>query len=334
MVAGGTRLVAQATSSSPTVPAPSAAIATGTVTTDSIRSPALGVVKRFVVWTPPGYAGDTARRYPVLYALHGMWGRETDWTRHGALATVLDSLVAAGMPAPIVVMPDGDDGWWTTWHGLVDLPGCRREPRDENADSFCVPWAKYDDYVARDLVAKVDSGWRTVARREGRGLLGLSMGGYGATTLALRYPDVFAAAASHSGVLAPMLPADTVPWREGARARALAQWYGPRMWGAMRLAFGTDSVSWTARDPVRLLDRLRARGAVPPALWADVGRDDRYAPMTRAWRDALAARGVPLVYAEREGGHAWSYWRSAVTTSVPWLVAQLATRLASPAVPR
>lgn len=298
--------------------------APGTVVTDSLRSPSLGVWKRFVVWTPPGYARDAARRYPVLYALHGMWGRETDWIRHGQIATVLDSLVAAGMPAPIVVMPDGDDGWWTTWHGLVDLPACRREPRDENADTFCVPWAKYDDYVARDLVARVDSTYRTDARRAARGVLGLSMGGYGATTLALRYPDVFAAAASHSGVLAPMLPADTVPWRGGERTRALATWYGGRMWGAMRLAFGSDSVSWTARDPVRLLDRLRARGVALPALWADVGRDDRYAPMTRAWRDALAARGVPLVYAEREGGHAWSQWRTAITTSLPWMMAQLA----------
>lgn len=296
----------------------------GTVVTDSVKSNALGAWKKIVVWLPPGYARDTVRRHPVVYALHGLWGRETDWVRHGGIATVLDSLVAAGMPAPIVVMPDGDDAWWTTWHGLVDLPACRREPRDENADTFCVPWAKYDDYVARDLVAKVDSAWRTDARREARGILGLSMGGYGATTLALRYPDVFAAAASHSGVLAPLLPGDTAAWAGGAKARALAGWYGGRMWGTMRLAFGADSVSWTARDPVRLLDRLLARGTPVPALWADVGRDDRYAPMSRAWRDACTTRRVSLVYAEREGGHAWSYWRNAVTMSLPWLLGRLA----------
>ena len=297
--------------------------ARGTLVTDSLRSPALGVWKRFVVWLPPGYAAAPARRWPVLYALHGHYGRETDWVRAGALDATLDSLVAAGMPAAIVVMPDGDDGWWTTWHGLVDIAACRREPRDENADTYCVPWAKYDDYVARDLVARVDSSWRTIARRDGRALFGLSMGGYGATTLALRYPDVFAAAASHSGVLAPALPADTVPWRGGAKARALDAWYG-RIGASVRLAFGRDSVSWTARDPVRLLDRLLARGAPLPALWADVGTDDKYAPMSRAWRDACAARGVPLAYDERPGAHAWSWWRAASARSVPWLVARLA----------
>ena len=300
------------------------------VTTDSIRSNALGAWKKVVVWTPPGYdARDTVRRYPVVYALHGAWGRETDWVRHGALDRTLDSLVAAGMRAPIVVMPDGDDGWWATWASLVDVAGCRREPRDENADTYCVPWGKYDDYVARDLVARIDSAYRTDARREARAVLGLSMGGYGAITLALRYPDVFAAAASHSGVLAPALPADTVPWSEGRRVRALERWY-TRLWAPLRVAFGTDSVSWTARDPVRLLDRARARGAPLPALWADVGDDDPYAPQTRAFRAACAARGVPLAGADRPGMHAWSWWRAAASRSLPWLLARLAPPTASP----
>lgn len=297
--------------------------ARGTLVSDTLRSNALGVRKHVLVWLPPGYATDTVRRFPVIYALHGHYGRESDWVRAGALDTTLDSLVAAGMPAPIVVMPDGDDGWWTTWHGLVDTPACRREPRDENADTYCVPWAKYDDYVARDLVARIDSTYRTIARREGRATMGLSMGGYGATTLALRYPDVFAAAASHSGVLAPALPADTVPWANGAKVRALDAWYG-RVGASVRLAFGRDSVSWTARDPVRLLDRLLARGGPVPALLADVGTDDKYAPMSRAWRDACVARGVPLAYDERPGQHAWSWWRAAAARSVPWLVARLA----------
>ena len=298
--------------------------ARGSVTTDSLRSNALGAWKKFVVWTPPGYdARDTTRRYPVVYALHGAWGRETDWVALGGLDRTLDSLAAAGMRAPIVVMPDGDDGWWTTWAQLVDVAGCRRTPRDENADTYCVPWGKYDDYVARDLVARVDSTWRTDARREGRAVMGLSMGGYGAITIALRYPEVFAAAASHSGVLAPALPADGVPWGGRRRVRALEAHY-TRVWASLEAAFGADSVSWTARDPARLLDRARARGAPLPALWADVGNEDRYAPQTRAFRTACAARGVPLAGDDLPGTHAWSWWRAAAARSLPWLVARLA----------
>src|SRR5580765_444325 len=110
-----------------------------------------------------------------------------------------DSLVAAGMPEMIVVMPDGDDGWYTTWNWLGDWAACKRKPPrpDEAADRYCVPWPHYDDYIARDLVSYIDSHYRTRADRAHRGIAGLSMGGYGAIALALGYPDVFAAAASH-----------------------------------------------------------------------------------------------------------------------------------------
>ena len=116
----------------------------------------------------------------------------------------MDSLVAAGRPEMILVFPDGDDGWYTTWNALNNTAACRADTlRREPAATYCVPWPKYDEYVARELVAHVDSSYRTHPRREHRGIAGLSMGGYGAISLALRYPDVFAAAASHSGVLSP-----------------------------------------------------------------------------------------------------------------------------------
>jgi S-formylglutathione hydrolase FrmB len=135
-----------------------------------------------------------------------MEGSEGDWARRGRLARAMDSLAAAGMPEAIVVMPDGDDGWYTTWNSLASLSGCEaRVPPDEPRERYCVPWARYDDYVARDVVAWVDSTFRTRADRAHRGIAGLSMGGYGAVLLAAQYPDVFGAAASHSGALAPAL---------------------------------------------------------------------------------------------------------------------------------
>ncbi|HEY2163525.1 MAG TPA: alpha/beta hydrolase-fold protein, partial [Gemmatimonadaceae bacterium] len=74
----------------------------------------------------------------------------------------------------------------------------------EAPSSYCVRHQRYDDYVARDVVRYVDSHYRTQADRAHRGIGGLSMGGYGALSLALRFPDVFSAAASHSGMVSPM----------------------------------------------------------------------------------------------------------------------------------
>ncbi len=88
------------------------------VAADSFWSQALGIRKQFVVYLPPSYEASTQRRYPVAYYLHGMWGDEWNWVRSGAIDHTLDSLVAAGLPEMIVIMPDGDDGWYTTWNNL------------------------------------------------------------------------------------------------------------------------------------------------------------------------------------------------------------------------
>src|ERR1700682_4330852 len=90
--------------------------ATGTVVADTLWSQALGTRKQVIIYLPPSYAGAPERRYPVAYYLHGVNGRETDWTRLGQLNVVMDSLAAAGGPEMIVVMPDGDDGLDTKWY--------------------------------------------------------------------------------------------------------------------------------------------------------------------------------------------------------------------------
>ncbi|HEY9429536.1 MAG TPA: alpha/beta hydrolase-fold protein, partial [Gemmatimonadaceae bacterium] len=105
----------------------------GTVRTDSLYASALGAKKHYLVYLPPSYGTDTTRRYPVAYYLHGLYGAETDWVEHGHLDAAMDSLIARGMPELIVVMPDGDDGWYTTWNTIGDYSGCvadtaRKEP--------------------------------------------------------------------------------------------------------------------------------------------------------------------------------------------------------------
>jgi S-formylglutathione hydrolase FrmB len=297
------------------------------VVADTLASAALGTRKQFLVYLPPSYDREPGRRYPVAYYLHGLWGDETNWTRQGALAAAADSLAALGRPELIVVMPDGDDSWYTTWNALGTAEGCRADTtRREPAASYCVPWPRYDEYVARDLVARVDSGYRTRAARAHRAIAGLSMGGYGAVSLALRYPEVFAAAASHSGVLAPLL-AGPRPYAAPARwapsvdsLRALYRGY----WTTLPLALGRDTAAWWARDPARLAARVRReRPALLPALFADVGTDDSLLGQNRAFRDELAALGVPVAYAEWAGAHTWSYWRAHVGESLAWLAARV-----------
>jgi S-formylglutathione hydrolase FrmB len=295
----------------------------GEVRADSMVSFALGVRKRLLVYLPPSYGRETARRYPVAFYLHGAWGAEDDWVTLGRIDRAMDSLIAAGLSEMIVVLPDGDDGWYTTWNALNNTAACRADTaRREPAATYCVPWPKYDEYIAREVVAHVDSTYRTLARREHRAIGGLSMGGYGAVSLSLRYPDVFAAAASHSGVLSPRY-AGPVPYapptRYGATVDAIRGRYGPPLWALMRPAFGRDTLGWRARDPAILARHLAASGARAPALFVDIGREDPFLEQNRAFRGELAALGIPVRYAEWPGKHDWAYWRAHVVESLRWM---------------
>ena len=310
-------------------PPASAAPATraGRVVVDTLRSAALGTRKPFLVYLPPSYDREPARRFPVAVYLHGLWGNETNWTRLGQLHLVADSLAAAGAPELIVVMPDGDDSWYTTWNQLVTQAECERPNawRRGAAEGYCVPWPRYDEYVARDLVARVDSSYRTIPDRAHRGIAGLSMGGYGAFALALRYPEVFSAAHSHSGVVAPLFagPSPFAPPARWATSIDGRRW--GVYWTTLPLAFGRDTAGWWARDPSRLAARLqRERPALMPALRFDVGTEDGLVTQNRALHWLFGEMGVAHEYAEAPGAHDFRYWRAHVGESLAWLGARLA----------
>jgi putative tributyrin esterase len=305
--------------------APSVDAAHGTVITDTLWSQSLGTNKAVVVYLPPSYATSTSRRYPVAYYLHGAFGSEVDWTENGQLNVVMDSLVAAGGPEMIVVMPDGDDSWYTTWNALVTYDACRKTaPARERTETYCVSWQHYDDYIARDIVQFTDKTFRTRADRAHRAIAGLSMGGYGAMALAFEYPAVWSAAASHSGVLAPLYlgpaPFDGHPqW--AASAAELERAWGPRFWPLLSPAFGRDTAAWWSRDPGRRLERLvaaKGKGAVP-ALFADCGTEDGLVNENRAFKATADALGVPIAYREWPGKHEWTYWRAHVGESLGWI---------------
>lgn len=299
--------------------APAQAQRRGTVTVDGFRSGALGVRKDYLVYLPPSYQTEPERRFPVAYYLHGAWGSEDDWVQKGGLDVVMDSLIAAGMPEMIVVMPDGDDGFYTTWAVPYHWKLCPpRADLREPATRYCVRDPRYDEYIARDLVRNIDATYRTLADARHRGIAGLSMGGFGALALAAEYPGLWAAAASHSGALA--LLAQSVDTATGAVTYAARPDTTGGVWALLRPVFGADTANWWRRDPLGRIRRLDAEErARLPALYADVGTEDGLATNNRAFRMELARLGVPLDYHEYPGRHDWPYWHAHLSQSLLWL---------------
>jgi enterochelin esterase-like enzyme len=148
----------------------------------SFYSAALGREMSTLVWLPPDYDAAPARRYPVLYLLHGLGGDNREWLGYGVDETAA-CLSAAGRIQPfLIVLPQGDEAYWLN-----------------HADDG----PRWGDAVTADLVAYVDARYRTIPDRAGRAVGGLSMGGHGALQLAFNHPDVFGVAGAHSPTLRP-----------------------------------------------------------------------------------------------------------------------------------
>ncbi len=135
-------------------------------------------VRDVAVYLPPSYVDEPGRRYPVVYMLHGFtdsmekwWIKPDHWIN---LPTVLDKATARDDTREvIVVMPNA----FTRFYGSFY--------------SSSVTTGDWETYVSEELVAYVDSHYRTIAEVSSRGLAGHSMGGYGTMRIGMKRPDVF-----------------------------------------------------------------------------------------------------------------------------------------------
>jgi S-formylglutathione hydrolase len=130
------------------------------------------------VYLPPSYATAKTRRYPVLYLLHGYtdntdnwWGVKPHFISVPEVAN--KALASGGSRDMIIVMPNA----FTRYQGSM------------YSNSMTV--GDWETFVAAELPAYIDGHYRTLARRESRGLAGHSMGGYGTVRLGMKYPEVF-----------------------------------------------------------------------------------------------------------------------------------------------
>ncbi len=125
---------------------------------------------------PVNYSSSNEKTfYPAIYLLHGLSGHFDNWADKTKLKDYAKNYNY------IIVMPEGNDGWYT--------------------DSATVSADKYESYIIQELIPEIEKKFRAKSGRENRAVAGLSMGGYGSIKFGLKYPEMFSLVGSFSGAL-------------------------------------------------------------------------------------------------------------------------------------
>jgi S-formylglutathione hydrolase FrmB len=254
------------------------------VRSETFRSPSLGQDVSYTVDLPALY-GLGEKRYPVVYALHGLFEGPGFWERRGLAAALARLREERTVREFLVVCVDGGNSFFVNG-----------------------PKGAFQDLVTRDIVAHVEATYRVLPGRSHRALLGISMGGYGALRIAFAEPAGFVAVATHSAMLL-----DGPPDAGGGAGRGQL--------AAFHAVFGDpiDKTRWEAANPLLLAGRADPKAT--PALYFDCGAEDRYglAAGQKKLQAALTARQVPYTAELPPGDHGYEFVRSRLETSLRFL---------------
>lgn len=237
-----------------------------------------------IVFLPPSYATQKNRRYPVVYALHGYSIGAEQWTNEIHVPQTIEGAFAQGAQEMIVVLPDSK-----TMH-------------NGSMYSSSATTGDFEQFIAHDLVGYIDAHYRTIAKRTSRGLVGHSMGGYGASRIGMKHSDVFGSLyimspcclspmgarptdpAAEKALEAVKTPADSanLPWGLRAQLASAAAWSPdpkkPPLYLDLPTKNGvadTDVVAkWAANAPLAFVDQYIGNLRQYRAIAIDVGDKD------------------------------------------------------------
>ncbi len=237
---------------------------------------------RYTIYLPPGYDQDE-RRYPVIYMLHGFSDDDTGWLQFGEADRIAGDAINSGeLPPVILVMPDGGVTWYVNDHDGKK------------------PW---EEMFVTEFIPYIDATYRTRPKKEFRGILGLSMGGYGALHIAMRHPGLFTASVAFSS--GTYTDDEIVRMNEKHYQRLFGSLFGKDLKGEERL-----SDTWQIFSPLHLLDSLPVEKLRSVRWYIDIGDDDFLYRGNAALHVKMRELGLPHEYRVRDGAHNWSYWRS------------------------
>ena len=267
--------------------------------------------RKVIVYLPPDYDKNPNKRYPVVYALHGYSIDNEMWTHEIHTPQTIEGAFATGSKEMIFVLPDS------------------RTLHNGSMYSNSPTVGNFEGFIAHDLVAYIDSHYRTIANRDSRGLAGHSMGGYGTTRIGMKYPDVFGALYIMSpcclsvrgappAEIGKKLEAITTKdeaakadWMSRAMLASAAAWSpdpkNPPLYLDLPTKDGVPQpdvlAKWTANSPLAMVDQYISNLRQYNAISMDVGDQDGLRVDAAKLHDILDSYGIANSFEIYSGTH-------------------------------
>ena len=246
---------------------------------------------RYSIYLPPDYYVSN-RRYPVVYLLHGYTDDETGWTQFGEADRLIDEQIKAGtLPPMIVVMPDGGVTWYMNDY---------------------LNKTRYEDMFVTELIPHIDSTYRTRAKRDFRGVSGLSMGGHGSLLLAMHHPELFGSCAALSAAVFTDESMKTMP--DDRYNEVFSFLFSGPVKGDQRI-----TAHFKRNSPMVLAASAPENDLKKVRWYLDCGDDDFLSAANAQLHITLLDRKIPHEYRVRDGAHTWPYWRTGLPDALKFI---------------
>ncbi len=244
----------------------------------SLPSKILKMDRKYAIYLPPDYE-TSQRSYPVLYLLHGGGDDQTGWVQFGEVLHITNKAIAEGIATPmIIVMPDAKTGQMGYFNSIKG------------------DW-RYEDFFFQEFMPYIEKTYRIKSEKRYRAVAGLSMGGGGSFMYALHHPELFSSACPLSAYVGPLSTDDLKNFLARTNQTATD--------AELETYFKTHSA-------INLVNDIKDDQKKAVRWYIDCGDDDFLYEGNSLVHIAMKKKEIPHEFRVRDGGHTWTYWRTAL----------------------